>query len=75
METERENKFFFVYVEFICEQGKIYTIEKKGKVRTTVYRKPSFSGVYSNFQSYLSSVYKSGMVNTLTYKCIHSYWR
>ena len=41
METERENKLFFLDVEVICE---------KGKFTTTIYQKPSFSGVYSNFK-------------------------
>ena len=40
METEKENKLSFLNVEIICEQGKF---------ATTIYRKPTFSGVYSNF--------------------------
>ena len=40
METEKENKLSFLDVEVIREQGKF---------TTTVYRKPTFSGVYSNF--------------------------
>ena len=43
METEKENKLFFLDVEVIREQGKF---------TTTVYRKPTFSGVYSNFESF-----------------------
>ena len=58
METERENKFPFLDMEVICEQGKF---------STTIYRKPTFSGVYSNFESFLPSVYKFGMVYTLVY--------
>ena len=53
METERENKFSFLDVEVICEQSKL---------ATTIYRKPIFSGVYSNFESFAPSVYKFGMV-------------
>ena len=55
METERQNKFSFLDIEVIREQGKF---------STTVYRKPTFSGVYSNFESFLPSVYKFGMVYT-----------
>ena len=44
VETEKENKFAFLDVEFIREQGKF---------TTKIYRKPSFSGVYSNFESFL----------------------
>ena len=40
METEKENKLSFLNVEIICEQGKF---------ATTIYRNPTFSGVYSNF--------------------------
>ena len=40
METEKENKLSFLNVKIICEQGKF---------ATTIYRNPTFSGVYSNF--------------------------
>ena len=60
VETEKENKFSFLDVEFIREQGKF---------TTKIYRKPSFSGVYSNFESFLPSVYKFRMVYALVYKC------
>ena len=51
-------------------------IREQGKFTTTVYRKPTFSGVYSNFESFLPSVYKFGMVYTLVYRCfrISSNW-
>ena len=62
METEKENKLSFFDVEVIRE---------KGKCITTIYRKPTFSGVYSNFESFLPSVYKFGMVYTLVYRCFH----
>ena len=29
---------------------------KKGKFRTTVYRKPTFSGVYTHFESFLPTI-------------------
>ena len=62
METENENKLSFFDVEIIHEQGK-FTI--------TIYLKPTFSGIYSNFESFLPSVYKFGMVYTLAYRCFH----
>ena len=43
METEKENKLSFLDVEVILE---------KGKFTTTIYQKPTFSGVYSNFESF-----------------------
>ena len=60
METERENKLSVLEVEVIQEQDKF---------TTTIYRKPTFSGVYSNFESFLPLVYKFGMVYTLVYRC------
>ena len=44
METEIQNKFSFLDIEIIREQGKF---------STTIYRKPTVSGVYSNFGSFL----------------------
>ena len=35
---------------------------------TTVYRKPTFSGVYTHFDSFLPPVYKVGMIYTLAYR-------
>ena len=58
METKEENKLSFLFVEVIREQSKF---------TTTIYRQPTFSGVYSNFESFLPSVYKLGIVYTLIY--------
>ena len=61
METEKENKLSFLDVEIIREQGKF---------TTTIYRKPTFSGVYRNFESFLPSVYKFiNLFVTLVYRC------
>ena len=60
MQTEKQNKFSFLDIEVIREQGKF---------STTIYRKPTFSGVYCNFESFLPSVYKFGMVYTLVHRC------
>ena len=62
METEKENKLSFLDVEVIREQGKF---------TTAISRKPTFSGVYSNFERFLHSVYKFGMVYTLVYRYFH----
>ena len=42
---------------------------EKGKFVTTVYRKPTFSGVNTHFECFLATVYKFGMVYTLAYCC------
>ena len=43
----------------------------------TVYRKPTFSGVYTNFDSFLPNVHRLGMMYTLAYWCFKncSYWK
>ena len=56
METEGQNKFSFLDIE---------VIRKQGKFSTTIYCRPTFSGVYCNFGSFLLSDYKFGMVYTL----------
>ena len=38
---------------------------EKGKFVTTVYRRPTFSGMYTHLESFLPTVYKFGMVYTL----------
>ena len=48
IETERQKKCSFLDIEVICEQVKF---------STTIYRKPTFNGVCSNFESFLPSVY------------------
>ena len=67
MKAGKENKLSFLDVEVIGEQGNF---------TTTVYRKPTFSGVYSNLKSFFYLVYKFGMVYTLVYRCfrISSNW-
>ena len=59
-EDRKTKQFSFLDIEVIREQGKF---------STTIYRKPTFSGVYSNFESFLLSVYKFGMVYPLVYRC------
>ena len=59
METESENKCSFLDVEIIRVQGKF---------TTPVYRKPAFSGVYSNSERFLPSACKFGMVYTLIFR-------
>ena len=68
MQTEKQSKFSFLDTEVIREQGKF---------STTIYLKLTFSGAYSNFESFLPSIYKFGMVYTLIYRCyrICSDWK
>ena len=43
--------------------------QENGKFVTTVYRKSTFSGVYTHFESFLPSTYKFDMLYTLVYRC------
>ena len=36
--------------------------------KTYVYHKPTFSGVYSNFNSFISEEYKGGLIFTLLFR-------
>ena len=42
---------------------------ERNKFTTAVYRKPSFSGVYANFDSFLPTTYKFSMIYTLVFRC------
>ena len=59
-EQEINDKLSFLDVEVSRQQGKFVT---------TVYRKPTFSGVYTHFDSFLPEVYKVGMIYTIAYRC------
>ena len=52
IETEQNIKISFLDVKVFCEQGKFVT---------RVYRKPTFSGVYPHFDSFLPDTYKTGI--------------
>ena len=58
-EQEKNGKLSFLDAEVSRE---------KGKFVTAVYRKPTFSGVYTLFESFLPTVYKFGMAYTLAYR-------
>ena len=59
IENQEDNKTFFLEVNIICEQGKF---------TTSVYRKLTFSRIYTHFDSFLPSIYKICMIHTLPYK-------
>ena len=60
LESEKQNRMSFLDVQ-ISREDKTFT--------TSAYRKPSFSGVYTHFSSFLPSTYKFGTVYTLAYRC------
>ena len=60
VQFEKQNRESFLDVQIIREDNTFVT---------SVYRKPTFSGVYTHFDSFLPSTYKFGTVYTLGYRC------
>ena len=58
-ESEKDNSFSFLDVK-ICRE--------KDKFTTSVFRKDTFSGVYTNFSSFVALKHKSGLVCTLLHR-------
>ena len=58
MENEKDNRMPFLDVNIIRE---------KDKFTNSVYRKPTFSGIYTHFDSFLPSSNKIGLLHTLLY--------
>ena len=59
-EVEKNNNFSFLDVK-ICRANNKFT--------TSVFRKPTFSGVFTNFDIFIPISYKHGLVNTLIIQC------
>ena len=59
-EVEKNINFAFLEVK-ICRENNKFT--------TSVFRKPTFSGVFTNFDSFVPASYKHGLVNTLLFQC------
>ena len=60
-ENEKGNRMSFFDVN---------TIREKGKFTTSVYRKATFSRIYTRFYSFLPSSNKIGLLHTLLYRCL-----
>ena len=58
-EMERDGKLPFLYIDIS---------RSKGKFATSVYRKPTFTGLFTNFNSFIPLTYKQNLVSCL----IHS---
>ena len=59
VKKEQNNSFNFLDVKVIKEDN-VFT--------TSVYRKPSFSGVYTHFDSYMLLSYKFSLVSTIVFR-------
>ena len=58
-ETETDGYLSFLDVKIFREDGSFVT---------TVYRKPTFSGIYTNFTSFMPKTYKYGLILTLLFR-------
>ena len=55
--------FMFIKKKRVCREN--------NKLTFSVYRKPTFSGVFTNFKSFIPTVYKFGLVYTLLHRCFN----
>ena len=46
----------------------VHVIRQEGKFVTSIYRKPTFSGVYTNYNSFLPEIYKINLISTLLFR-------
>ena len=61
-ETEKDGTMPFLNVNIFRE---------KGKFVANVYRKETFTGVYTNFSSFIPLKYKFGLAYTLLHRCFN----
>ena len=61
-EHEHNNSFSLLDVK-ICREN--------NKLNSSVYRKPTNSGVFTNFKSFIPTVYKFDLVYTLLHRCFN----
>ena len=62
LEKENEGRLSFLDVNIFRE---------KGKFVTNVFRKKTFSGVYTNFDSFIPETYKTGLIKSLLFRCFN----
>ena len=62
LEKENEGRLSFLDVNIF---------RKKEKFATNVYRKKTFSGVYTNFDSFIPETYKTGLIQSLLFRCFN----
>ena len=59
--SELENAGKWPFLDMLIDRN-------DGKITTSVYRKPTFTGVYTHFRSFLPNVYKFGLLSTLLFR-------
>ena len=59
-EAENDNSFSFLDIKITRHNQQF---------KTSVYRKPTFSGVFMHYESYLDQTYKKSLIDTLLFYC------
>ena len=59
-ETEKNNTFSFLDINITRQNNQL---------KTSVYRKPTFSGVFTHYESYIDQYYKKSLIFTLLSRC------
>ena len=59
-EAENDNSFSFLDIKITCHNKQF---------KTSVYRKPTFSGVFTHYESYVDQTYKKSLIDTLLFHC------
>ena len=59
-ETEQNNTFSFLDINITHQNNQL---------KTSVYRKPTFSGVFTHYESYIDQSYKKSLIFTLLFCC------
>ena len=62
LEKENDSRLSFLDLNIFCE---------KGKFVVNVYWKKTFSGVYTNFNSFMPEIYKTGLIKSLLFRCFN----
>ena len=59
-EAENDNSFSFLDIKITRHNQQF---------KTSVYRKPTFSGVFTHYESYVDQTYKKSLIDTLLFWC------
>ena len=62
LEKEIDGRLSCLDINIFCEEGKFVT---------NVYRKKTFSGVYTNFDNFIPGAYKTGLIESLLFRCFN----
>ena len=70
MSSKHQNINFTVEQENIGSLSflDVKNLSKNGKFVTSVYRKPTFSGVFTNYESFIPTYQKTGLLHTLLHR-------